>query len=233
MRWLSLLIALVRGCLNPTPDTGDTGDTADTGVACTPSSGAVEVTADSPAGWAETRNEAGSGGLCSTYAYSGCGSLCLSIDTPGETSPAYAWSISGDLGALSDLDGLSLAFLRDSATTAYGHFAPAVILYIEESDGHQSSLIWEATYNGYASYSDSIPEDTWVYESIIDDNFWQYDGAVVEVFDRDVTEWGYSADARVVAIGLQLGSGWNGSYVGAVDLLTISFAGVATTWDFE
>lgn len=231
----TLLTLFLHRC----PDACDHGDdTADTGADTggdTAEPDWIVVTADDPQGWENSRDTEGDGGPCTGAPREGEGSLCLSIGEPTEdASPAYAWSITQDFGLLSDVDGVGFDFYRSSDSTSYGHFAPALILYVEEpADGTTTALIWEAAYNGYLSYSDSVPEDTWVSEDTTTDTYWQWNDGVVEIYDRGLHDWGYSADARVVAIAVQLGSGWNGSWSGYADLVTISVAGERTTWNFE
>ena len=67
---------------------GGGGD--DTGSA---DDGMVAVTAADPEGWTNSRAEDGDGGPCEGMPHAGTGSLCLSIDAPGDdgVSPAYAW----------------------------------------------------------------------------------------------------------------------------------------------
>lgn len=221
-----VLSSAARSCGGSGPDSA--ADSApDTGP-----SGEVVVTAADPQGWTNHRDTAGDGGPCAGIPRAGSGSLCLAIDAPSSaTSPAYGWALERDLGRLSDLEAVSVDLYRASSSTAAAHFAPAVRLFIEEpATGHANSLVWEAAYNGYLS---GFPEDSWQSLDIGDDAWWQYDGAVVEVYDRTLTGWGYSADARVVGVSLQLGSGWDGSWEGYADLLSVRFAGVTTTWNFE
>lgn len=218
----ALPLVLLRFC-DPGPD--DTGDDADW----------IVVTADDPQGWENTRDDGGDGGPCDGQPREGDGSLCLSIPDPTEDlSPAYGWFIEQDFGLLSDLDAMSFDFWRSADSDAYGHFTPAVIVAVQEPDDEDASyLIWEGAYNGYASYSDSVPEDVWLSDDLSADFFWQWDDGAVEIYNRGLQDWGYSSDARVVSLGIQLGSGWNASWSGYADLLSVDFAGEETTWNFE
>ena len=208
---------------------GDDDTAVDTG-----DDDAIVVTADDPQGWENSRDTEGDGGPCAGEARAGDGSLCLHIDAPSDgVSPAYTWSIAQDFGLVADFEAASFDFWRSSETTAYGHFTPAIQLEVTEADGGVTWLIWEGTYNGFASYSDSVPEDEWVSDDIGGDYWWQWDDGVVEIFNRTVHDWGYSDDARVTGIGVALGSGWNGSFTGYADLLSVTFAGETTTWNFE
>lgn len=220
-----LILILSSWCGGDPGDTGDTGEEPDW----------IEVTAEDPQGWENTRDTEGDGGPCEGQPREGEGSLCLSIAEPSEgVSPAYAWSISQDFGLLSELDAITFDFYRGADSTSYGHFTPAFIVTVQEPDEEDTTaLIWEGAYNGYASYSDSVPEDVWVSEDVGDDCYWQWDGAVVEIYDRGLDDWGYSEDARVVNLAFQLGSGWNGSWGGYADMLSVTFAGETTTWNFE
>ncbi len=225
---ISILVLIFGKFCHPDPD--DTAETGETGGSDT-----VIVTADDPQGWENSRDDEGEGGPCAGQARAGEGSLCLSIPDPtDETSPAYGWSISQDFGLLSDLDAMSFDFWRGAESDAYGHFTPAVVVYVQEpGEDDTTALIWEGAYNGYASYTDSVAEDVWLSDDLSADFFWQYDDGVVEIYNRGLHDWGYSAEARVVKLGIQLGSGWNASWTGYADLLSVTFAGETTTWNFE
>lgn len=230
------IVALFRICDPHDHDDDDTGvdDTAveDTGE---DGDGAIIVSPDDLQGWENSRDDGGDGGPCAGQPRDGEGALCLSIPDPtDDLSPAYGWSISQDFGRLADLEAVSFDFWRDSTSGAYGHFTPAVVVYVQEpGEDDTTALIWEGAYNGYASYTDSVPEDVWVSDDLSDDHYWQWDDGVVEIYNRGLHDWGYSDEARVVKLGIQLGSGWNASWSGYADLLSVTFAGETTTWNFE
>ena len=222
------LMSLTRSC-------APVGDAMDSAGPESADPSEIEVTSSDLGGWTNSRDVAGDGGPCADLPRAGAGSLCLAIEGPtDEVSPAYTWTLESELGLLADLDAASVDFYRSASSEAYGHFAPAVWLHVlEPSTGETTWLIWEATYNGYASYTDSVTEDLWFSDEIGSDYWWKYDWSVIEIYNRTPADWGYSADARVVGVSLGLGSGWNASWAGAADLLSLRFAGVMTTWNFE
>ncbi len=156
-------------------------------------------------------------------------------------------------GLLSDLSTLSFEWYRDAASTAAGHLTPAfrVIVWDPEAGTNGSSylLIWEGVYNNYPAAAGAVPVDQWVTEDIVAGNFWRVPQYVDGVwngisacntgpntcyyFDRGLADWGFSASTVVIGLEVGLGSGWNGSYHGFVDYVTLGFGDSATVWDFE
>ena len=61
----------------------------------------------------------------------------------------------------------------------------------------------------------------------------EMNGERIDIYDRTVWDWEFTADAVVFAVSFGLGSGWGGSFTSYVDMLHIAFAGVETIYNFE
>ncbi len=216
--------------------------------------GAGTVQPDALAGdaWARRNLRDGSSiGISTTYARSGNGSAFFS-GANGTSKADYEYIFSDPSGqTLANLTSLSYEWYRDSASTAPAHFHPALRLYVD-ADGNMATtndrgyLIYERAYNPSVS---AVPTDTWTTESIGGStNLWlrQFTpGQTEEVYNRDLNDIinGYTAtpgfmqlsgNSLVFGLSVGIGSGWAGSYIGAMDNVSIGFGGNdPTTFNFE
>lgn len=200
----------------------------------------------------------GAVGITTNYARSGNGSAFLSTNTNtnGKADFEYffsdAFSGGKTLGAMS---GLSYDWYRSSTSNALAHYMPAFRIYVD-ADGNAATtndrlyLIYERAYNPNTA---AVPTDTWVTDDIFNfngagqsANLWQRrfsPGTTVEQYDISLQEWiagqttagglVLSADSVVYGLSFGVGSGWNSTFEGAVDNVTIGFGGNNTTWNFE
>jgi hypothetical protein len=179
---------------------------------------------------------------------SGNGSVEMTLaNGSGKADYAYSWGFASGR-TLGTLDALSYDWLRSSGGTATAHLQPALRLSYD-ADGDSATtadrgyLVWEQAYNG-----GGLVEDRWTTSDILGGNFWMRQfspGNTVENYDTSLAEWiagprpGAPADqlgANTAILGIEfgIGSGWNGSFTGFVDQVTIGFKGQgATTWNFE
>jgi hypothetical protein len=190
-------------------------------------------------------------GISSTYARSGNGSMYMS-GTIANTSKADAEYFFG--GAvlspftLGSLQGASYDVFRASSITAIGHLHPS-LRFLVDADGDMSTvgdrgyLIYEGIYNGLGA----MPVDAWTTMTIgATTNLWfrQFSpGVTVEVYDRTLADYqaGYTspngstfgAGSLVYGLSSGIGSGWDGSYTGAVDNISVTQNGRTTTFNFE
>jgi PEP-CTERM motif len=179
---------------------------------------------------------------------SGNGSVEMSLaNGNGKADYVYSWGYV-DGRTLGNLDALSYDWLRSSGGSATAHLQPALRLsYDADGDiattADRGYLIWEQVYNG-----GGLVEDRWTTSDILGGNFWMRQfspGSTVERYDVSLAEWiagprpGAPADllgANTAILGIEfgIGSGWNGSFAGFVDNVTIGFKDQgATTWNFE
>ncbi|MFH5831223.1 hypothetical protein ACG2F4_06010 [Halalkalibaculum sp. DA3122] len=206
----------------------------------------VVVTPDNLMGWQEL-NVRGDGESIISDAvadqHGGMASLQQSFsDSEGKTD----FRLVQAFGPVENLNALSFDWYRDGSSTAPDHLTPAIGIFVDDGNGNSWLLKWEGVYNGYPTTGPPAPTDQWITENLLNGNFWripQYvNGEWVGFsgcneagdpygcfqFDRSLTdEWldGYSVEGIEAGIG----SGWNGSFKGHVDYITIN----DTIFDFE
>lgn len=193
---------------------------------------------------------------------SGNGSVLMSTPTGAKADIEY-YNVSGgnlvSMGSLSALNSLSYDWYRDSSSTAAVHYHPAMRILFD-ADGNFTTttdrgyLVFELAYN--PGPPAAVPTDTWVTNDIYNFygagssanlwmvNFGNPNGSVLEIFNRDLQDWvgsnnpnsNYPSLQNAVVYGLSagLGSGWDGTFTGAVDNIRIGFTGSdPTTYNFE
>lgn len=192
--------------------------------------------------------EHSSAAISGTQARSGNGSVEMSlVNGNGKADYVYSWGYV-DGRTLGNLNALSYDWLRSSGGSAAAHLQPALRLSYD-ADGNPGTsfdrgyLVWEQVYNG-----GGLVEDRWTTSDILGGNFWMRQfspGNTVERYDVSLAEWidgprpGAPADllgvnTAILGIEFGIGSGWNGSFAGYVDKVTVGFKGQgATTWNFE
>ena len=179
-----------------------------------------------------------SAGITTDYARSGTGSMLLTgTGSASKANAALYFSPSAYFFTrLNNFAGLSYDFYRAGSSTAGSHLAPALRLLVDAdgdffTTGDQGSLVYEPTYNG----GGDVPVDQWVSTNVgASTNLWFYQSGVgvEEVFDRtlaDYVDGSYTStsgfahvtwNSVVYGMSFGTGSGWDGSYTGAVDNVT-------------
>lgn len=220
-------------------------------AAITPvSAQAAEILAPgSSQGWTTTDiAQGGSAAITSTYIPAGPGQTgSLELNMPNASSKAvFIYSFTNGL-TLGDLltgmtsgSGVSFDFFRDVSSTATAHFAPVLRFSFLTAGGEYGELVWESVYNG----GGNIAEGVWLHADLTGDNFYQrtyqsflgflYGGKTVDVYNKTITDYLggtfsdgqdtsvlLGSDTQIQKVSLGVGSGWNGSYFGAVDNLSI------------
>ncbi len=157
---------------------------------------------------------------------------------------------------LGNLTGLGYDWMRASGS-AYGSVAPAMRLYYDV-DGKASTtsdrgvMVWEPVYNGAP-----ITAGTWTSSDILGGNFWQivpglFGETQINIYDYTLAEWQdpsltkkesganggstgktLTANTVIYAFNVGIGSGWGGTFDGAVDNVRWGFNGTSTTSNFE
>lgn len=154
---------------------------------------------------------------------------------------------------LGNLTSLGYDWMRASGT-AYVSVAPTMRLYYD-LDGNASTnndrglMIWEPVYNSAA-----ITNGAWTSSDILGGNFWQITGVSkqINIYDYTLAEWqdtslskkesaasggdiGHTltANTAIYAFNVGIGSGWGGTFDGAVDNIRWGFSGTTTTSNFE
>lgn len=159
---------------------------------------------------------------------------------------------------LGNLSSLGYDWLRNSGTgapnQAIASVAPAMRFFYDldgnvATTGDRGTMIWEPVYN-----TGTPGIGSWNTANILGGNFWQITGAStqINIYDYTLAEWmdpalsktenagdggstGVTLNANTVIYGFNvgIGSGWGGSFDGAVDNIRWGFNGVTTVSNFE
>ncbi|MEO7456704.1 MAG: PEP-CTERM sorting domain-containing protein [Gemmatimonadaceae bacterium] len=204
--------------------------------------------------WLRDNVRAGSTvGITNTYARSGNGSAQMTGTIANTSKADMEYYFGGQYitpFSLSSLSAASYEWLRNSSSTANGFLVPSLRFMIDE-DGNfntttdRSILIYEPIYNG----TTTAAVDTWVSEAINGtSNLWwrQFNpgNTVVDPFGQQlnayqsatgVTSAGRTITGNSVVYGLSsgIGSGWNGTFDGAVDNIEVAYGNNDVTFNFE
>jgi hypothetical protein len=176
----------------------------------------------------------GSAGITDTYARLGNGSVELSGPANAKADFEYYFS-SANQFQLSALTALSYDWLRDPSSTAASHYHPALRVFV--TNGTSSGyLVYEGIYNGQPS----APVGAWTSVDVIAGAAQEFiwgTGSLPGAFSnytRTAADWAaLLPDLRVTALSFGIGSGWNGSFAGAVDNVSYTVGGTTTTFNFE
>lgn len=195
-------------------------------------------------GWTYTNvRKDGAIGIRTNYDFNGNGSVMM--ETKSATGAADIQLLSpGNFGLLKDLEVFSYSWYRDSASDATASAGPVARLVITNGV-RVGSLVWEQYFNGYRD--SGAPEDVWVTSNAYNDGagvFSTYGTGLGQLSGIDATfeDWlngtgGLTqayGDWMVIGVNMGIGSGLPGTFIGAVDNLTIGFAGQdAVTYNFE
>ncbi len=211
---------------------------------------AATVTPTDPQGWQpmNVRSNA-TVGITDTYKPAGeAGSLQFTTNTiiNGQDKADYvkSWGVVAGrtLGNISDV---GYDWYRDAASTTGQHQAPALRLAYQTATGETGYLIYENVYNG-GSTSSPVATNQWVDANATNANFWMRaftPGRTIEQYDVTLAEWaaGFSsgsshllnANTSITGIEVGVGSGWGGTFSGAVDDVRLAFGADRISANFE
>jgi len=151
------------------------------------------------------------------------------------------------LGRLADLSHLSYEWYRGNSSTTTAHLHPVLRLGILRVNSDNTAavgyLTFERVYNGFGA----APIGSWQSDDIVSNNYKLWATASLGFGDpnddinevlKTIPEWVSAAnDANatlyVISVNAGIGSGWNGTFTGAVDNITFGFGGNYTTYNFE
>ena len=203
----------------------------------------------------------GSVGIRDNYPRSGNGSVYFKTVSSGGkadieyfaaptrtgTGPFYSDGFR-PLGRLSELTHLSYEWYRDGSSTAQDFLHPVLRLGVLRVNSDNSInlgyLIFERVFNGF---SGAAPTNSWQSDDIVSNNYGLWATASLGFGDPNVnfsqvfktlSGWVSAANAAnatlfVISVNAGIGSGWNGTFEGAVDNITFGFGGNYTTYNFE
>ena len=151
------------------------------------------------------------------------------------------------LGTLNQLTHLSYEWYRASSSTAPNHLHPVLRLGIlrvnQDNTFALGYLVFERVYNGFGA----APINSWQSDDIVSNNyklwatvslgFGNPNDNINQVL-KTIPDWVSAANAVgatlfVISVNAGIGSGWNGTFEGAVDNITFGFNGAYTTYNFE
>jgi len=151
------------------------------------------------------------------------------------------------LGPLADLSHLSYEWYRDGSSTAPNHLHPVLRLGILRVNSDNTAavgyLTFERVYNGFGA----APINSWQSDDIVSNNYKLWATASLGFGDpnddinqvlKTIPDWVSAANAVgatlfVISVNAGIGSGWDGTFTGAVDNITFGFGGNYTTYNFE
>lgn len=180
--------------------------------------------------FANNVRQGGSVGITTTYPDHGNGSI--EFNTPAQAKADFEYYFATPF-ALSSLNALSYDVTRASSSTAAAHYDPALRLYVSNGAGRSGYLVYEGIYNG----QNVAPLDTITGVNTIAANFWSTGSLPnpAASYDRTLADWNALVpNLKVLALSTGVGSGWNGSFSGAVDNISYGLVGqTPTTFNFE
>ena len=220
------------------------------------SANAATVTPSNPDGWSAVNVAGGATvGIDGTYAPGGQSGALTFSGSGGSAKADYrkSWGLVAGR-TLGNISELGYDLFRAGSSTAAAHLAPAFRLtYANEvtPGTYQTGyLIWEPVYNGYPTAGAGVPEDSWIDNDILAGNFWMRafgPGRTIEQYSTDLGEWAsgvtyshpsgashqLSANTWITGIEVGIGSGWAGTFDGAVDDVRIAFGNDRVSANFE
>ena len=171
--------------------------------------------------------------------------LLNSAVSAGKADWSYERPRATPFGRLADLTGVSYEWQRDAASTAPAHFHP-VLRIILDADGDPAttndtqSLVFERAYNVGTG---AVPTNSWQTETIgattrlwvtrpgtggNENAFgWTLDDFKNGTYIPTGTFRAITGNSLVLGVTFGIGSGWGGSFRGAVDNVTLNMGGAA------
>ena len=173
----------------------------------------------------------GSVGITSVYQDGGNGAVQFSGPANAKADLEYYFSTPNQF-LLSDLTALSFDFLRSSTSTAASHLHPSMRLYVDDGAGKAGYLVYEGIYNGATPFA----SDVFVSIDVLPAKIWSTNTLPNPAanYTRTAADWAALVpNLKVTGLSFGIGSGWAGTFDGAVDKVTFGVNGVNTTFNFE
>lgn len=211
------------------------------------------------AGWAYNSLRAGvTTGINGEYARNGNGSMHFNSTSSSDKADVVYFHGGANptapvMGYLRDLEKMSYEWLRDSASTTAAHLHTTLRVTVDfngAAPGGYGQLIYEQVYDDSSlSSGQAVATDTWI-KKTVDDNtkLWGSNSAIRAAYrnaatNAPTTEYFYNetlqdwknvlGNAWILGFSSGSGSGWSGTYKGAVDTVSWTIAGNTTTTNFE
>ena len=187
--------------------------------------------------WYQANVGAGSTvGITTDYARSGNGSAYFN-STQGDAGKADLVYLFGNAAngavapvALSNLTSVSFDFYRSSTSTTDANFAPVMRLDMLKNGAFAGSLVFENVYQQQLA----SPVDTWttLTANLNSGIFWATNASLGPTFananggQKTLQQWmddNSGSTLSVYGLEIGIGSGWNGTFFGAVDNVQANF----------
>lgn len=178
----------------------------------------------------------GSAAVTGTYAQDGNASLQFNTSGSGDKADfVTSWGLVAGR-TLGNISSLSFQYLRDAVSTAANYLAPALRLsYYDAASQKNGYLIFEQVYQPPGNAA--VPTNQFVTADLTNANFWMRafgPGRTIEAYNLTLADWAngahpksdadvLSANTYIYGIEVGVGSGWGGTFQGAVDNVAITF----------
>lgn len=182
-------------------------------------------------------------GITTNYARNGNGSAYFTTTDANADGAAKA-DLQLNFAApvlLSSLSSVSYDWYRDASSTTGGNFAPALRFDITKDNAFAGSLVFENYYQGEISAVTNTwtrlsanlnSGDIWATNSRLGPTAANANGG-----EKTFQQWiddNAGSTLRVTGLSIGMGSGWNGTFAGAVDNVAYSFTGgPSANYNFE
>ncbi len=193
-------------------------------------------------------------GITTDYLRNGDGSVLLA-SANSSSKADWQYIASAPLGTLGQFQSGTYDWYRDGSSSIDIHLHPTYRLVID-IDGDPSTLdiaylVYERVYQPGGGTTVAVPTDTWVTESITPSvNMWVSQPGVLpssneEVYNRPLSQYmngSYTptgnfsqidGDSLILGVQVGIGSGWNGVFRGATDLIGVRAASTLGPDNFE
>ena len=209
---------------------------------------AAVVTPSNPQGWS-AQNVKGTGTVAIDSTYKPAGQQgSLHFTTSGGNDKADfvdTWGVVAGR-TLGNISALSYSYLRDAQSTTADYRAPAFRLsFYDAPTGKSGYLIYEPVYQQPGNAP--VPTGVWNDKDILGGNFWmrEFGGSgTIEKYDVTLAQWAsgtqqapnayvLNSNTSIYAIEVGVGSGWDGTFVGAADNVNLAFGSDVISANFE
>lgn len=204
-----------------------------------PGGGANRATAVPTSSWYQSDvGGGGTVGITTTYTNDGNGAAFFAT-TSGDSKGDLRYNFSAPI-ALSSLASASFDFYRDASSTAGTNFAPVLRFNMLKNGAFAGSLVFEFLYQNQTP----PPVGSWTTLSATLGSgiFWATNAALGPTFananggQKTLADWiaGNSGSTlSVTGLTAGVGSGWSGTFSGAVDHVAVNFGdGPTNNFDF-
>lgn len=156
-----------------------------------------------------------------------------------DTSNPSTYATSAGLGTLGDLTSFSYDWFKDGNSTTSAATAPALRLILSNGGTDFHFLVFE----DYTNKNGTSVSNQWVHDDVTSSSqLWlTHDGGDGTEHLSTLADWmsgqgfdtAINANTKVMGISCGVGSGWNGSFNGWADNISIGFNNQVTNYNFE